>query len=56
VERRSLTGAQMDAIVRAAVAEREAAARRAGLVTRWRRGRRVIYTRTATGDDLRAHH
>lgn len=33
-----------------------ASARRAGLVTRRRKGRRVIYTRTATGDDLRAHH
>jgi DNA-binding HxlR family transcriptional regulator len=30
--------------------------RRAGLVTRRREGRRVVYTRTATGDDLRAHH
>jgi DNA-binding transcriptional ArsR family regulator len=30
--------------------------RRAGLVTRRREGRRVIYARTATGDDLRAPH
>jgi DNA-binding transcriptional ArsR family regulator len=30
--------------------------RRAGLVTRRREGRRVVYARTATGDDLRAPH
>jgi DNA-binding transcriptional ArsR family regulator len=30
--------------------------RRAGLVMRRREGRRVIYARTARGDDLRAPH
>jgi DNA-binding transcriptional ArsR family regulator len=40
----------------ASVSDHLTTLRRAGLVTRRREGRRVIYTRTASGDDLRAHH
>jgi DNA-binding transcriptional ArsR family regulator len=38
------------------VSEHLAVLRRAGLVMRRREGRRVIYARTARGDDLRAPH
>jgi DNA-binding transcriptional ArsR family regulator len=40
----------------ASVSEHLTILRHAGLVTRRREGRRVIYARTATGDDLRAPH
>ena len=48
--------AQRMGIGSASVSEHLAVLRRAGLVMRRREGRRVIYARTATGDDLRAPH
>jgi hypothetical protein len=48
--------AQRMGIGPASVSEHLAVLRRAGLVTRRREGRRVLYARTARGDDLRGPH